>query len=81
MASCQAAKLPLAVIFCVKLAVWGVDTVTVRAGLAGAGCLLLSPAWAAHAKLNKITPLAYDHTPLFFMDFLSATRPFSGLQV
>jgi hypothetical protein len=66
----------LALIFCAKLAVWGVATVTVRLGLAGAGGLLLSEAWAAQAKPNKTTPLAYTHTPLFFMNFLLATRQF-----
>jgi hypothetical protein len=39
MASCQAARLPLALIFWAKVLVWGVTTITVKLGLPVSGAL------------------------------------------
>jgi hypothetical protein len=64
----------LALIFCAKLAVWGVVTVTVKEGLA---TLVDLPSSAAHATpaapVNAQIP-AHTQTPHFFMTLHFASR-------
>jgi hypothetical protein len=56
----------LALIFCAKLAVWGVVTVTVKLDLAGAGALPFSS--AAQAPLQTPPNKQTIHTVFFMID-------------
>jgi hypothetical protein len=74
MASCQAAKLPLALIFWARLAVWGVVTVTVKVGLLAPCDLTGSAAQAIPTDATHNPRPAHTPTPVFFMTFLFAMR-------
>jgi hypothetical protein len=65
----------LALIFCAKLAVWGVATVTVKDGLAALGDLAGSAAHTMPTAAAHTPNPTQTATPFFFMIFLFAMRP------
>jgi hypothetical protein len=75
MASCQATRLPLALIFCAKLMACGVVTVTVKLGLL---TVLADRSSAAHAMLvipSETHTQTAKQPPTFFMTLLVVERP------
>jgi hypothetical protein len=80
-ASCQAAKEPLALIFCARLAVWGAVTVTVKAGLAALADLAGSAAHTMPTAAAHNPRAAHTPTLFFFMTFLFAMRPAGASEV
>jgi hypothetical protein len=75
MASCQAARLPLAVIFCFNVLVWGRVTVTVKLGLPA-----LSGAFSPFAQAKDVvTDKPKAKTQLRFFMFLVVNQDGSSL--